>query len=255
MGKIPIALQLYSVREECTRDLKKTLKAVADMGYDGVEFAGYYGRSAEELRRMLDELGLKVAGTHIAIDTLLGDELEKTIEFNRILGNKFLIVPWLPENMRNSKEAWLKTAKLFNEIAERLKPEGMYVGYHNHHIEFKPMNGETPWDIFFKATVPEVVMQLDTGNAMYGGVTSDEVLEIIKRYPGRAMTVHLKEYSSTNPKALIGEGEMKWREFLKLCETVGGTEWYIIEQESYAYTPLECVRRCLENLRKIMEQL
>ena len=255
MGKIPVALQLYSVREECARDLEKTLKAVADMGYDGVEFAGYYGRSAEELRRMLDELGLKVAGTHIAIDTLLGDELEKTIEFNRILGNKFLIVPWLPENMRNSKEAWLKTAKLFNEIAERLKPEGMYVGYHNHHIEFKPMNGETPWDIFFKATVPEVVMQLDTGNAMYGGVTSDEVLEIIKRYPGRAMTVHLKEYSSTNPKALIGEGEMKWREFLKLCETVGGTEWYIIEQESYAYTPLECVRRCLENLRKIMEQL
>ena len=255
MGKIPIALQLYSVREDCARDLEKTLKAVADMGYDGVEFAGYYGRSAEELRRMLDELGLKVAGTHIAIDTLLGDELEKTIEFNRILGNKFLIVPWLPENMRNSKEAWLKTAKLFNEIAERLKPEGMYVGYHNHHIEFKPMNGETPWDIFFKATVPEVVMQLDTGNAMYGGVTSDEVLEIIKRYPGRAMTVHLKEYSSTNPKALIGEGEMKWREFLKLCETVGGTEWYIIEQESYAYTPLECVRRCLENLKKIMEQL
>ncbi|MCD6444490.1 sugar phosphate isomerase/epimerase [Candidatus Bathyarchaeota archaeon] len=255
MGKIPIALQLYSVREECARDLEKTLKAVADMGYDGVEFAGYYGRSAEELRRMLDELGLKVAGTHIAIDTLLGDELEKTIEFNRILGNKFLIVPWLPESMRNSKEAWLKTAKLFNEIAEKLKPEGMYVGYHNHHIEFKPMNGETPWDIFFKATVPEVVMQLDTGNAMYGGVTSDGVLEIIKRYPGRAMTVHLKEYSSTNPKALIGEGEMKWREFLKLCETVGGTEWYIIEQESYAYPPLECVRRCLENLKKIMEQL
>ncbi|KYH37047.1 MAG: xylose isomerase [Candidatus Bathyarchaeota archaeon B24] len=255
MGKIPIALQLYSVREDCARDLEKTLKAVADMGYDGVEFAGYYGRSAEELRRILDELGLKVAGTHIAIDTLLGDELEKTIEFNRVLGNKFLIVPWLPENMRNSKEAWLKTAKLFNEIAEKLKPEGMYVGYHNHHIEFKPMNGETPWDIFFKATVPEVVMQLDTGNAMYGGVTSDGVLEIIKRYPGRAMTVHLKEYSSTNPKALIGEGEMKWREFLKLCETVGGTEWYIIEQESYAYPPLECVRRCLENLKKIMEQL
>ncbi|RLI26068.1 sugar phosphate isomerase/epimerase [Candidatus Bathyarchaeota archaeon] len=255
MGKIPIALQLYSVREDCARDLEKTLKAVADMGYDGVEFAGYYGRSAEELRRILDELGLKVAGTHIAIDTLLGDELEKTIEFNRVLGNKFLIVPWLPENMSNSKEAWLKTAKLFNEIAEKLKPEGMYVGYHNHHIEFKPMNGETPWDIFFKATVPEVVMQLDTGNAMYGGVTSDGVLEIIKRYPGRAMTVHLKEYSSTNPKALIGEGEMKWREFLKLCETVGGTEWYIIEQESYAYPPLECVRRCLENLKKIMEQL
>lgn len=255
MGNIPVALQLYSVREDCARDLEKTLKAVAEMGYEGVEFAGYYGRDAEELKRMLDEFGLKVAGTHIAVEALLGDELEKTVEFNRVLGNKYLIVPWLPENMRSSREAWLKTAKLFNEIARRLKPKGMYVGYHNHHIEFKPMDGETPWDIFFKATVPEVVMQLDTGNAMYGGVTSDEILDIIRRYPGRARTVHLKEYSSTNPRALIGEGEMKWEEFLRLCENIGGTEWYIVEQESYAYSPLECVRKCLENLRRIMEQM
>ena len=250
MRKIPIALQLYSVREDCARDLPGTLEAIADMGYEGVEFAGYYGRSAEELRRMLDDVGLKVAGTHISIHTLLGDELERTVEFNRTLGNKFLIVPGLPEEMRNSKAAWLRTARLMNEIAERL--EGMRVGYHNHMIEFQPLNGELPWDIFFKATAPEVVMQLDTGNAMRGGVSPDEILEILKRYPGRALTVHLKEYSSTNDKALIGEGEMKWKEFFSLCETIGGTEWYIVEQESYAYPPLECVRRCLNNLKELM---
>lgn len=252
MARIPIALQLYSVREDCARDLPGTLKAVAEMGYEGVEFAGYYGRSARELRRMLDELGLKVAGTHISLNTLLGDELEETIEFNRVLGNRFLIVPSLPEGRRRSKDAWLETARLMNSIAERLKLEGMRVGYHNHAIEFQPLEGEIPWDIFFGATIPEVVMQLDTGNAMHGGVSPDGILEIMKRYPGRAATVHLKEYSSTNKQALIGEGEVKWKELFNLCETIGGTEWYIIEQETYAYPPLECVKRCIRNLKEMI---
>jgi len=216
-----------------------------------VEFAGYYGRSADELRKMLDNLGLRVAGTHIGIHTLLGDEQKQTIEFNYILGNRFLIVPGLPEKMRSSKAAWLETARLMNEIAERLRPEGMRVGYHNHAIEFQPMDGDLPWDIFFGATVPSVVMQLDTGNAMHGGVSPDGVLDILKRYPGRAVTVHLKEFSSTNKRALIGEGEVRWKEFFSLCETIGGTEWYIVEQESYAFPPLECVRRCIKNLREI----
>jgi sugar phosphate isomerase/epimerase len=253
MSKIPVALQLYSVREDCARDLPGTLKAVANMGYDGVEFAGYYGRSAGELRELVDDLGLQVAGTHIGIDTLLGDELEKTVEFNRVLGNRFLVVPALPEERRNSKAAWLETARLMNEIAERVKVEGMLVGYHNHAIEFQPVNGDLPWDVFFGATVPDVVMQLDTGNAMHGGVSSDGILEILKRYPGRAVTVHLKEFSSTDEKAVIGEGDTRWKDFFSLCETVGGTEWYIVEQESYAYPPLECVKRCIDNLREMMQ--
>jgi len=253
MVKIPVALQLYSVRDDCARDLPGTLKAVAEMGYEGVEFAGYYGRSADELRKMLDDLGLKVAGTHIGIDTLLGDELKKTVKFNKTIGNRYLIVPWLPDQYRNSKAAWLKTARLMNDIAKKVKPEGMRVGYHNHAVEFQPIDGEMPWDIFFGATVPDVVMQLDTGNAMQGKVSSDGVLEIVKRYPRRAATVHLKEFSSKNEKALIGEGDMRWKQFFKLCETVGGTEWYIVEQESYAYKPLECARRCTENLRKMLK--
>ena len=254
MARIPVALQLYSVRGDCARDLPGTLEAVADMGYDGVEFAGYYGRSADELRKMLDGLGLRVAGTHTGIDTLLGDELKHTIEFNHTLGNRFLIVPGLQKERRSSKVAWLETARLMNEIAERVRPEGMRVGYHNHAVEFQPMEGDLPWDIFFGATVPDVVMQLDTGNAMRGGLSPDGVLETLKRYQGRATTVHLKEFSSTNERALIGEGEVKWQEFFKLCETIGGTEWYIIEQESYAFPPLECARRCIMNLRKMWRQ-
>jgi sugar phosphate isomerase/epimerase len=246
MTRVPIALQLYSVRENCARDLPGTLGAVARMGYAGVEFAGYYGRSAQELRAMLDGLGLAVAGTHIGLHTLLGDRLAETVEFNRTLGNCFLVVPDLPEERRNSRAAWLDTARLFNEIAERLAQEDMVVGYHNHHVEFTPMDGELPWDTFFGNTREDVVMQLDIGNAFRGGV---EPIAVLERYPGRAVTVHLKEYSQVSPEALIGEGEVRWDDVFRLCETIGGTAWYIVEQESYAYPPLECVDRCLRALR------
>ena len=89
-------------------------------------------------------------------------------------------------------------------------------------------------------------MQLDTGNAMHGGA---DPIPFLERYPGRAVTVHLKEFSRTNPKVLLGEGEVRWEEVFRLCESVGGTEWYIVEQESYPYPPLESVERCLKNLR------
>ena len=248
MAKIPIGLQLYSVRKDCERDLPGTLKAVAKMGYDGVDFAGYYGYEAKEIRSMLDDLGLKTCGGHLGLDTLLGDELKRTVEFQRILGNKYLIVPGLPESRRNSRAAWAETAALFNEIAGKLEPDGMLTGYHNHAVEFTPMDGEMPWDTFFGNTRKEVIMQLDMGNALHGGA---DPVPFLEKYPGRAITVHLKEYSKTNNKALIGEGEVRWDDVFRLCETIGGTEWYIVEQESYAYPPLECVDRCLKALREM----
>jgi len=248
MAKIPIGLQLYSVRHDCERDLPGTLEAVAKMGYDGVDFAGYYGYEAKEIRTMLDDLGLKTCGGHLGLDTLLGDELKRTVEFQRILGNKYLIVPGLPESRRNSRAAWAETAALFNEIAGKLEPDGMLTGYHNHAVEFTPMDGEMPWDTFFGNTRKEVIMQLDMGNALHGGA---DPVPFLEKYPGRAITVHLKEYSKTNNKALIGEGEVRWDDVFRLCETIGGTEWYIVEQESYAYPPLECVDRCLKALREM----
>ena len=250
MMKIPVALQLYSVREDCSRDFIGTLKRVAEIGYEGIEFAGYYEMEAKEIKKILDDFSLKVAGTHTGIETLLGDQLQKTIEFNSILGNKFLIVPGLPEEYTNSKEEWLEAAYLFNEISQRLKPYGMRVGYHNHWIEFKPIDGEIPWDIFFEAANSDIVMQLDTGNCMRGG---GDPVKILKKYSERVATIHLKEFSSTDEKAILGEGEVDWNEILSLCR--GKTEWYIIEQESYAYPPIKCVELCLKNLRKIVEKI
>jgi len=245
--RIPIGLQLYSVRDDCQKDLPGTIAAVAKMGYEGVEFAGYYDRSAKELRKILDDNNLKCCGTHTGLDTLLGDNLPKTIEFNKILGNKYLVAPGLPGEYNSSHQAWLNAAKLFNELAEKVKADGMLVGYHNHSAEFKAMDGELPWDTFFANTSKDVIMQLDVGNALSGGA---DPLPYLYRYPERAITVHVKEFSKKNDKALIGEGDVNWRAFAALCRAVGNTEWYIIEHETYAYPPLECVEKCLQNVRE-----
>ncbi len=247
MSNIPIGLQLYSVRDDCARDLPGVLKAVAGMGYGGVEFAGYYGRTAEELRLMLDDNGLACCGTHTALETVLGDELERTADFNKTLGNLFLIVPSLPRARTGSSEAWLETARVFDGASERAEALGMHVGYHNHSEEFQALpGGALPWDLFFGHTRREVVMQVDTGNMMHGGAAPAPFLS---RYPGRALTVHLKEYSAADPDALVGAGDVPWGEIFRLCESVGGTRWYIVEQETYAHPPLECAARCLEALR------
>lgn len=246
MSRIPIALQLYSVRDACKEDMPGTLKKVAEMGYEGVEFAGYYDYSAEDLRAMLDDNGLICCGSHLGITTLVDDELFKTAEFNHTLGNPYLICPGLPGEYTESRDAWLKTAELFNSISEKARSVDSWVGYHNHHTEFTELDGEMPWDTFFGNTVNDVIMQLDSGNALHGGA---DVVPFIERYPGRALTVHLKEYSATNDKALIGEGDVRWNTIFHLCQSIGNTRWYIVEQESYAHPPLECVEKCLHNLK------
>ncbi len=245
---IPVGVQLYSVRKDCAQDLPGTLAKVAEIGYKGVEFAGYYDYSAQELKKMLDDNGLKCCGTHTQLPTVTGDELSATIEFNKTLGNKYLIVPWLPEEKRRNKEDWLKLADLFSEIAAKAKAQDMYVGYHNHAFEFQPLDGgETPWDIFFQNTSKDVVMQLDTGNAAGGGA---DPVAILQKYQDRALTVHLKEHSESNPDALIGEGDTDWAQIFEICES-GVTDWYIVEEEKDVMPPLEAIAKSLENYKRL----
>ena len=241
-------MQLYSVRFECEKNLPATLAAIGKMGYNGIEFAGYYKRSAAELRKMLDDNGLKCCGTHTALDTLMGDELKKTVEFNQTIGNKFLIVPSLPEEKTATRQGWLEMAKIFDGLAEKVKPHGMRVGYHNHTIEFAPLEGELPWDTFFGNTRKDVIMQVDIGNALVGG--ADPVV-FLKKYPGRAASIHVKEFSKSNPKAYIGDGDVKWKEVFDYLEKTGGTEWYVVEYEVEGVPPVDAIARCLSNLRKM----
>jgi sugar phosphate isomerase/epimerase len=219
------------------------------MGFEGVEFAGYYDYSAPDLRQMLDDNGLLCCGTHTAMETLDDANLAATIEFNQTLGNPYLIVPYLAPEDTNLRDAWLRIAERFTVLAEKVTPHGMFVGYHCHAHDFEPVDGQVPWEILFDNTPPAVVMQLDTCNAMSGG---GDPVKYLKRYPGRALTVHLKEYSATNPNALVGEGDVQWKEVFRICESTGGTRWYIIEEENKpAYTPMDAVERCLKYYRQL----
>ena len=246
--KIPIGLQLYSVRNECAKDLPGVLQQVKQMGYEGVEFAGYYGRKADELRKLLDDNGLKCCGTHTGLNTLQGDALKATVEFNQTLGNPYLIVPGMPHKMIESLEAIKTTAKLYSDLAEKVKPDAMRVGYHAHGGDFRKVGDETAWDLLFTFASPAVLMQMDVGNCIGGG---GDPYKTLARFPGRSLTIHLKEHGG-KPGAPVGEGEVDWDKVFDLCETVGGTEWYIVEHESDPKTPIESVRKCLVNLKKML---
>lgn len=239
--KIPVGLQLYSVRDQCAKDLPGVLAAVAKIGYQGVEFAGYHGRSASELRKMLDDNGLVACGTHTPYDSVLGDKLKETIEFNHIIGNRFLIVPWMEGK---SKQEWLDKAKLFNELAAKVKPERQFVGYHAHAHDFQKFDGVSAWDLFFGNTKRDVIMQLDTSNCRDGGA---DPVEVLKRYPGRARSIHIKA-SGGGPEAAIGEDKVDWKAVFAFCEGPGKTEWYVVEHET-SKNPLDAVKRNFEALR------
>jgi len=245
--RIPIGLQLYSVREDCEKDLPGVLQQVAKMGYEGVEFAGYYNRSAAELRDLLQKNGLKCCGTHISLDVLKGDELKKTIEFNKTIGNPYLIVAWMPETYAESLDAVKEAAQVFNDIAAQLEEHDMWVGYHAHGGDFKKIDGEFAWDLLFANTSDRVCMQMDLGNCIDAG---GDPIASLKRFPGRSRTVHLKE-SGGPATAVVGEGDVNWPEVFEICETIGGTQWYIVEHERPAGTPLGNVAKCLQNLKKM----
>jgi sugar phosphate isomerase/epimerase len=236
--KIPIGLQLYSVRKDCEKDLPGVLNQVGKIGYKAVEFAGYYGRDAKTLRKMLDDSGLKCCGTHIHIPDLQPGQLQKTVDFNKTLGNPNLIVASMPP--KKTKEDWEKAADFMSEVSAKVKPQGMRVGYHNHGVEFTPINGEMPWDIFFNRASKDVRIQYDVGNAAHAGADARVYL---KKFPGRVVSTHMKPYSKSNADALIGKDELPWPEIFNLCENVAGVEWYIIEYERENEPPLVSVEK------------
>lgn len=241
--KIPIGLELYSVRNECKADFPGTLAQVAKIGYHGVEFAGYWDRNAKDIRAMLDNDGLVACGSHTPSEMVLTpDKLKATIEFNQIIGNKFIIVP---DMSGATRQVWIEKAKLFNDIAAQLTPLGLSIGYHSHFHDFHAVEGALPWEIFGENTHPEVILQLDTSNCCDGG--ADPVTEL-KKFPGRTRSIHIKP-NGGGPEAVIGEDKIDWPAVFHICETTGGTEWYVVEHES-SKAPLATVGRMFEALKK-----
>ena len=247
-----IALQLYSVRNDCAKDFDRALAQVAEMGFDAVEFAGYhsYSKDAQGLRARLDDLGLKVAGTHIGTNTLTKDKLAQTIEFHQIIGCKYLIVPG--DRRFYDPEGSKELADIFNEAAHTLTPLKMYCGYHNHKNEFKKDGGKTYWELFAERTCSEVVLQQDVG---WTAAAGQDAVALIRKYPGRSQIIHCKPTVVGNQgRPIIGEDSVKWAEIFQACEDVGGTEWYTIEQEKYldGVSPMDCVKLSLAGMKTIL---
>ncbi|MHC4407353.1 MAG: sugar phosphate isomerase/epimerase family protein [Planctomycetota bacterium] len=246
----PIGFQLYSVRGAFAGDVPGTLAALGEMGYRGVEFWGYGGGptvfedwTAERLRKLLDDSGLQCCGMHLRVEALLDDAFGQTVEINKILGNPFLIVAAARERMA-SPEAIRQFASLLSQRAEKAKGLEMRVGYHCHGFDMERFDGRTGWEILFSQAAPNVIMQLDTGNCVSGG---GDPIAILEQFPGRATTLHLKEY----PGAAFVPNEPHWKEIFRLCETSHRTEWYIVEQGGPGGTDLDVPRQCFENLRKM----
>jgi len=225
--KVPFALQLYTIGADLRRDMAGSLQQVAKLGYKGVEFAGFNNVEAKDIKKMLDDNGLQCVGCHTGLNTLQGEELNKTIEFNKAIGNPRLIAPSLPGNYTNRRKTIEEAADIFNELSEKLKPLGMRTGFHCHPGEFRDVEGSNVWDIFFTRANTDVIMQCDLGHM---GTAKADQMAYMTKYPGRAVTVHVKP---ANAAPLIGDAAdtNKWPEIFKACESVGGTEWYIVEYD------------------------
>ena len=246
--KIPIALQLYAVRGDFARDVAGTLKAVSKLGYEGVEFWGYAGTpnvfqeySAKQLRKLLDDNGLKCCGMHHQLKALEPQQLAATVENNRILGNRFLVVAAAQERM-GSEESILGFATLLNVTAKKLRAETMRVGYHSHPFDFAKIKGRFAWDILFSHADPEVIMQLDVGNCLAG---NGDPLAMLRKFPGRTLSIHIKEHEE---KKFDGKF---YEDVFKLCETSCKTEWYIVEMGGAEGVGLEIPRNALADLRRL----
>jgi len=189
-------------------------------------------------------------GYHTPWANVQDGKLEATIRYFRDIGNKYVIIPSLPAECTGSIEAWKRTAEQFNALSKRLKDEGMILGYHNHDTEFRVIDGQIPFTVFFDNTDPAVVVQIDNGNALSGGA---DVMALLRKYPGRARSVHLKPWSKTGGYApIIGKDDIDWKEFLYWCRDKGGTEHYIVEYEDEkAHPQIEGVDLCIKALKEM----
>lgn len=266
-----LGVQLYSVRDDMKKDPAGTLKQIAGMGYKYVEHANYvnrkfYGWTPPEFKKRLDDLGLLMPSGH----TVMGkqhwdnakkdftDEWKYTVEDAAAVGQKYVISPWLDEELRKTYDDFIAYMDVFNKSGELCKKSGMKFGYHNHDFEFSvKLNGQKLFDLILQHTDPSLVaQQLDIGNMYHAGGIA---LDIIKQYPGRFELMHVKdeiksakgemggEYEST----VLGKGVIPVKEVIDLGKRSGGTTHFIIEQESYqGKTPLECVKEDFNMMKK-----
>jgi sugar phosphate isomerase/epimerase len=247
-AKIPVGLELYSVREELKRDPESTIRAVAKMGYQCVEFyAPYFDWTEDQtksMRRLLDDLGVRCYSTHNDAAYFNRENLPRARDMNLVLGSKYMVMA--SSEPKTTLDEWRKLGDSLNSIADQLEPFGLRPGYHNHQPEFTPLDGKRPMEVLAESTKPSVMLQLDVGTCIAAGA---DPVAWIRSHPGRIRSIHCKDWApgaDKGYKVLFGEGVADWKAIFAAAETGGGVEYYLVEQEGSRYPELDTARKCLE---------
>ncbi len=262
-------IQLYSIQDDMRKDPLGTLQQLAAIGYRYVEHANYadrkfYGYTPVEFKKVLRDLGMKMRSGHTVLGAQHWDNSKKdftdlwkwTIEDAAIVGQKYVISPWLDERYRKTYDELKRYMEVFNKSGELCQKSGLKFGYHNHHFEFTDqLNNTRVYDIILQNTDPKLVaQQLDTGNLYNGGAIA---LDVVKQYPGRFELMHVKDEVLSNgghdkyESTIIGTGIVNLKEVLDAGRKSGGTRHFIIEQEAYqGKSPMECAKQDYAVMKK-----
>lgn len=245
-----IGLELFSVRQELAQDLFGTVRRVGKVGYEAVEFFSPYYQwepaYARQVRQLLDEVGLKAPSTHNSASVFTPEGLKKAIELNQILGSTLIVMASAGRDVKTLDD-WKRVAERLSAASETLRPLGMRAGFHNHQLEFTPIDGTRPMDILAKGTPNDFVLQFDVGTCIDA---KQDPVAWIKANPGRIRSIHCKDWApgegpDKGYHVLTGEGVAPWKEIRAAAESVGGVETYLIEQEGSRFTPFETIEKCL----------
>lgn len=253
-----ISVQLWSVKDDVKTDFKGTLTQLAAMGFTGVEFANEFGEfsgNAKAIKSILDELGLQGSGAHISFKQLNEAHFDKTVAFYQTIGVNKLIVGW--DERAWHPEGIKEVIALLNQLAKKLAPLHMRIGFHNHDHEFNAFQGTTYWDYLAQHTLENVILQQDVGWTTFAG---KDPIEYVERYPKRTITTHYKAMlpqGTVGKLPLIGQDTIDWLNLSKANIEVGGTRWFVVEQEEYpnGLTPLQAVEQSKIGLDKILKDL
>ena len=250
---IPVGLELYSVRNALKDDPIGTVRAVAQMGYQCVEFYAPYFDWTEpqtkEMKKLLDDLGVRCFSTHNSSSYFTAENLKRARDMNLILGSKYVVMS--SSQPKPGLDGWKEVADTLNSAADQLEPAGLKAGYHNHELEFTPVEGKRPIEILTKNTKSSVMLQLDVGTCLEAG--SDPVAWI-RANPGRIRSIHCKDWSAEGGKGytvLFGEGAAHWKNIFAAAESVGGIEYYLVEQEGSRFSEFDTAKRCLQTFHRL----
>jgi len=242
---IPVAgVQLYTVRSEMRSGVDRTLALVAEIGYEEVEFAGYFDHSAAQIRRFLDDNGLRAPASHIGIEQM-ENQWDMVVDFAATVGHQYVVVAYIDAQDRKGLDDYRRITDRFNVVAERAKAAGLAFAYHNHDFEFEIVEGQVPFDVMLTHADPTLVQfEMDLFWIIQGG---GDPFDYFRRYPGRFPMVHVKDMASDGSMVDVGAGEI---DFARIFAQSGlaGIQHYFVEHDNPS-NPFGSIRASYDYLR------